>query len=216
MIARKMSSLVVAAALLVSVAGSAFAATVPGSVYGPKGETRPTTEVQQILTTSGVQDVTPDHWAAGSISVLLEAGLMAPDANGNVNPDSTMDFNTGTAVFAKVLGLASPTDTPEVAAQKAVDAGLIAAKEGPMTRLDVAVLIAKALGIEAKPGVLSDSVGFADASAIPAEYWGIIAALKEAGIFKGFPDGTFQPTGELTAAQVAALVDRVLGATAAQ
>lgn len=208
---RRLGSILVAAALLVSIAGSAFAATVPQAVYTAAGEARFASEIQQSLATQGVKDVEVTHWAAGAISVLLDAGLLAPDAQGNLAPDSAMSFNSGVAVFAKVLGIASKTDSPEVAAQKAVEAGLIASKDGTLSRMDVAVMLFQALGLQEKQGVVADTLGFADAADIPQQYWGIVSALKDAGIFRGFPDGTFQAAGVLTAAQVATLVDRILG-----
>lgn len=215
MVLRKLGSIVVAGALMLSLVGTAVAATVPEAVYSAKGEVRPATEVEASLVSHGVKDVTTAHWAAGSISVLLDASLLAPNAEGNLNPDQPVDFNTGVAVFAKALGVASPLDTPEAAAQRLAEAGLIQAKEdGKLTRLDAARLIFAALGLQAKAGVTAETVGFTDVAGVPQEYWGILAALKEAGVFVGFPDGTFQPDGELTVAQLAVLIDRVLGAFA--
>jgi hypothetical protein len=214
MVSRKFGAIIVAAALTLGVVGTAVAETVPQAVYTPQGEVRPQTVVQQSLVSHGVKDVAADHWAAGSISVLLDAGLIAPDANGNLAPDTAIPFDTGVAVFAKALGIASKTDSPEVAAQKAVSAGLITSKTGTLSRLDVALLLFKALGLKAKEGVTVENAGFTDAASIPAEYLGIVAALKEAGVFRGFPDGTFQPNGQLTTAQLAVLVDRILGAHA--
>lgn len=212
---RRFSSFGVALVLVLSLIGTALANTVPQAVYSAKGETRPVNEVEASLITHGVKDVTPKHWAAGSISVLLDAGLVAPDSEGNLKPDQPVGFNEGVAVFAKVLGIASPLDTPEEAAKKLVEAGLIKAREdGKLTRLEVALLLFQALGLKEKTGITSATLGFTDAGDIPAWHWGKIAALKEAGVFKGFPDGTFQPNGELTMAQLAVLIDRVLGAFA--
>lgn len=40
----------------------------------------------------------------------------------------------------------------------------------------------------------------------------LLAALYDAGVFKGYEDGTFRPYNVLTRAQIAILVDRILGA----
>lgn len=212
---RRRGSLLVAAALTLSVVGTSLAeTTVPQAVYGSQGDVRPRSAIQQSLVSNGVKDVPVDHWAAGSVSVLLDAGLIAPDAEGELAPEAEIPFSTGVSVFAKALGLASKSDSPEMAAQKAVANGLIDSKSGNLTRLDASILLFRALGLEAKSGVTAASVGFTDVAGVPAEYLGVLAALKEAGIFKGFPDGSFQPDGELTTAQLAALVDRVMGAHA--
>lgn len=209
---KRWAAALLALALALSVVGTAFAAeTVPGAVYTSRGEVRLPSEVEASFVTNGVKDVDQDHWAAGSLSVLLDTGLIAPDTDGNLRPESPMPFDNGVAVFAKVLGLASKTDSPEAAAQKAVEAGLVEEKTGPLTRLDAAVLLFNALGLQAKPGVTASTAGFTDVAGVDSQYWGILAALKEAGVFKGFPDGSFNPGGELTVTQLAILVDRILG-----
>lgn len=207
---RKLVALVCAALLSLSVAAAATAATVPGEVYGT-GAKKATAQVQQELSKAGIKDVPADHWAAGSITILTEAGLITPDANGQINPDAPMPAKNTIAVFAKVLGIASKTDTAEQATAKAAQAGLGAAPDanGNITRLQVAKLLANALGIKPAP---ANVLPFADAFGLSAEEQGLLAALKQAGVFLGYEDGTFRPSETLTTAQLALLVDRILGA----
>jgi hypothetical protein len=208
-------------ATVVATAGTAMAATVPGAVYSDQqaaGVNKPIQQVQQDLQKAGVQDVKPTDWFAGSVTVLLQAGLMAPAADGSFKPEAQVNAAEGVAVFAKVLGIASKTDTPEQALAKAQQAGI--AREGltgatALRRSEVAVLIATALGVQPKVVSSPADYPFADYETTSPEDRAILAALYELGIFKGYlVDGvrTFRPDGVLTRAEIAILVDRILGA----
>ncbi len=207
----------VIAALVFGVAGLAVAAeTVPGAVYGGAnaGYNKPVTKVAEDLQKAGVKDVKADHWAAGSLSVLVEAGLILPDTSGQLKPDATMSTEQGVSVFAKVLGIASKTDDDATALQKAQQAGIAASDtngKDDFSRADVARLIATALGVSPKNVTGPDNYPFADYATTDPSVRGILAALYELGIFKGYEDKTFRPDGILTKAEMAILIDRILG-----
>lgn len=71
-------------------------------------------------------------------------------------------------------------------------------------------MIATGLGIEPKQVSVAD-MPFKDFFLMSENDWGLVNALYEAGIFKGYEDGTFRPNSVLTKAQVAVLIDRILG-----
>lgn len=204
-------------ATVVTTAGTAMAATVPGAVYSDQqavGANKPAAKVAEDLTKAGVKDIKADHYAAGPITVLIEAGLLAPDANGSIQPDAQLNAADGVAIFAKVLGIASKTDTAEQALAKAQEAGIARATLSGSTELrrsDVARLIATALGVTPKAIASAADYPFADYANTSAEDRGILAALYELGIFKGYEDKTFRPDSVLTRAEIAILVDRILG-----
>lgn len=214
---RKWIAALVSAVLAIGVAGTAFAAeTVPGAVYGhDRNENVDRQEVQQVFQRSGVRDVPPTHYAAGSIALLVESGLMHPNAGGNLNPDEGTTVDSATAVFAKVLGIANKTDDDATAARKAEKAGLLSNRtdiQRDMTRLETARLLGKALGIKPKKGVTAANFPFTDqGQALSDDDMALLAALYDAGVFKGFEDRSFRPNNVLTKAQIAILVDRILG-----
>lgn len=220
MMNRKLAATVMAAALLTGVATAsvAAAASVPGAVYSDSqasGASKPVQQVTQELAQAGVKDVQPTAWYAGSMTVLVQSGLIQPDANGKVNPEAPLTAGEGVAVFAKVLNIASKTDSPEVALAKAQSAGLVGSSTTVTTdlsRLDVAKLLAKALGVTPKLVLAPTDFPFNDGTGMSAEDQGILAALHDMGIFKGYEDRTFRPTSILTKAEIAILVDRILGA----
>lgn len=215
---RKWTTIVAAVALVATVSGTAMAATVPGAVYSDSqaaGANKPAQKVAEDLSKAGVTDVKVTHYAAGSITVLVESGLMKPDATGNFNPEGQLNAADGVAVFAKVLGIASKTDSNEAALAKAKEAGIARQGLGEATALrrsEVARLLATALGVTPKQGVGPDNFPFSDYRSVDPADLGILAALYELGIFKGYEDKSFRPDGVLTRAEIAILVDRILGA----
>ncbi len=74
-------------------------------------------------------------------------------------------------------------------------------------RAQVAVMLAKALGIEP---VDSSEVCFADGILISPEDFGYIAALQQQGIFCGDAQGKFNPNSAMTRAQMAEVIIRLL------
>jgi len=216
---RKWTAAAMAAVIMVAVSSTVMAATVPGAVYSDqqaKGTNKPAVQIQMELEKAGVKDVQPDYWAAGSITVLLESGLIAPDANGNVKPDAPMADADGIAVLAKVLGVAAKTDTPAEATEKARQAGLVSGEpipDGGLSRLETARLLGRALGVEVRPVFVPVGFPFSDAfDGLSPEDRGILKALYDMGVFKGYPDRTFRPDNVLSVAELAILVDRILGA----
>lgn len=205
--------------LIVLLANVALAApTVPGAVYSDQptaGYNKPPTQIAQELQQLGIADVDPDDWYAGSVTTLVQAGLMSPDADGNFNPEGEVENFDGITIFAKVLGIASKTDPPFMALSKMKSAGLVSdftIGDQDMSRIGVARMLALALGVKPKTNLDPATYPFDDFDRFGNDYdRGIMAALYDLGIFKGYDDGTFRPAGTLSRAEIAILVDRILG-----
>jgi hypothetical protein len=125
-------------------------------------------------------------------------------------------------VRAKGLGSAKPaaanpfTDVPsahwaskEIAIAK--EEGLIEgtsartfAPDQPIKREEMAAMLARVAGITASAAAKS---AFRDVTTTQWSY-AAIAAMTEKGILEGFPDGTFRPNGQMTRAQMAAVMNR--------
>lgn len=213
----KKALLFVLVAVLVFSQMSVLATTVTGTVYSDEtatGVNMTPTEIQNELTQLGIQDIQPTDWFAGSVTVLVNTGLMSPDANGTFNSQATLDTGTGVAVFAKVLGIANMTDTPQEALQKAQAAGFVspaATQEQDLSRMGVATMLAKALGLTVTPVYSSVGFPFKEFAGLTPTERGILLALYNQGVFVGYTDGTFRPDNTLTKAELALLVDRLLG-----
>jgi hypothetical protein len=79
-----------------------------------------------------------------------------------------------------------------------------------MTRANMAVLIAKALKIDPLDPKTSKVKAFSDVSGLDAQTQGILLALYQAGVFAGYPDGSFNPGKALSRAEMALLIERIL------
>jgi len=215
---RKWTAAMMLAAVLATAGTAVAAPTVPGAVYSDQqatGSNKPVAQVQQELEKAGIQDVKPTDWFAGSITVIVQAGLLPPKADGQFHPEEELNAGDGIAVFAKVLGVAAKNDTPEQALAKAQEAGLVGTGvtvDRDLSRVEVARLLGKALGIEPRVVLSPVDYPFADFEQMDPVDAGLMKALYDLGIFKGYEDRTFRPNGILTRAEIALLVDRILGA----
>ena len=79
--------------------------------------------------------------------------------------------------------------------------------DDPVTRAQLAKVLAVALGLDTAN---APAAGFPD---VATDFWayGYINAVRAKGLIKGFPDGTFNPGGQVTHGQLAAIVARQLG-----
>lgn len=81
--------------------------------------------------------------------------------------------------------------------------------EKPATRLWVATMLVKAMGLEEEAlKKMNTQLKFKDADAIPAGSVGYVAIAAEKGIVFGYNNGTFQPNKPVTRAEIAAFLDR--------
>jgi len=199
---------------------SVFAATVDTSMYGDErasGASTPIAEIRAIFIEAGVIDVPLDFWAAGSIALMIELGYMAPDADGNFNPEGELTNLTAIALFAKILGIADKNDSAEVAFAKAVASGLISSDTDStqsMSRMEMARVMITALGIDPVPVNASQFRAiFSDTAQLSVADRAILNALYLTSYIRGYEDGTFRPDEILSRAEIAIIMDRILSST---
>lgn len=75
------------------------------------------------------------------------------------------------------------------------------------TRAEAAVMLAKAMGLAP---VEAAALPFSDTGYLSVEEIGYLAALVNAGILKGSPDGKFNPNSSITRAEIASLMARIV------
>lgn len=144
--------------------------------------------------------------ATNAIQSLVLLGLISPsDAE---EPRYVPPIEEAVAIFAKVLGIAPQSASAADAYEAMKNTGLIS-EATLLTRLYFAKLIAAVLGVQ--PRSDPNPFPFVDRAGLSAEDMGILAALYDLGIFRGYDDNTFRPFEVLTLAQVAVLVDRIVG-----
>lgn len=83
---------------------------------------------------------------------------------------------------------------------------------GHATRLDVAILLVKAMGLDAEAQANMDSVlTFADAARIPASAVGYVAVAVEKKLITGYDDRTFRPEQAVKRVEMAVMMGRADG-----
>ncbi|MHB9145681.1 MAG: S-layer homology domain-containing protein [Symbiobacteriia bacterium] len=79
----------------------------------------------------------------------------------------------------------------------------------PLKRVEAAVMLVKAAGLEAEAqSQAGAALPFKDAAAISYTAKGYVAVALQHGLVNGMPDGTFQPNKPVTRAEWAAMLDR--------
>ena len=177
-----------------------------------------------LAATRGFSDTPAAHSAAADIGALLAAGAVVGYPDGTFRPDRPVTR----AEFVKMLdlvvglrpGVAQPTSFSDVPAAAwyapyvaaAANASMVAGTSvttfspaEPVTREQVAVLVARAVHLKG-----GGALTFADAASVDAWALRAVQAAVAAGLVHGFPDGTFRPHGALTRAQAARVLALVL------
>ncbi|MDI3317492.1 MAG: Ig-like domain-containing protein [Bacillota bacterium] len=81
-----------------------------------------------------------------------------------------------------------------------------------ITRAEFAAVAVRLAGKAAVADSLQNQTpAFKDANSIPNWAWGAVNAAAALGIIKGYPDGTFRATNNVTEAEAATMIIRVLG-----
>ena len=171
------------------------------------------------------------HWGKGSIMKMQANGLLNGYEDGSFRPDNTITQAEVAVLIDKLvqMKLNVKNDNDEVLnanedlrgvpgwAKKAVQKGVKNKylnlkrfhSHVQCDRLTLSVQLAKALGLEPV-----DDKGinpFKDRGLIADEDYGYLLALYKAGYIKGYPDGNFNPNGFIKRAEIACLIEKLLG-----
>ena len=179
-----------------------------------------------LVNTTVFSDLTGYSWARPSIDLLLGAGIVTGVSATSFDPSGSVTRAQFATMLVRAEGL-SPiasgttpfTDVattsayaPYIAA--AYQAGLVMGvsattfqPNAPITRQQMAVILARVLGSSATAGTLSQ---FKDVQTIASWAKSGVEAAVGTGLMAGFPNGTFQPTATSTRAQAAVVLARYL------
>ncbi|MGB7604959.1 MAG: S-layer homology domain-containing protein [Lutisporaceae bacterium] len=191
-------------ALLIGMTSVSFADTVTSAMY------------EEQLKEINIVDVNPNNGeAVNAIIIAVKAGLMDNEEGENFRPQSALSIQSTAAIIIKIIGQDTGLKTEAELVQKAQSLNILDTKVATNTtektsRLDMAIMMARAMDIKPLTAAEMKNSPIKDLNKIPAEYQGIIAALYQKGLFKGFEDGTFRYDQELTKEQMAILISRML------
>jgi len=162
------------------------------------------------------------HWAENTIKQLLSLGAITGNPDGAFRPDDAVSRAEFVIILVKAFKVTEPgeavfSDTGSHWAREsiaaAVRAGIVSGYEDntfkpdqPVSREQMAVLAAKAANLqgEADIGVFTD---YGQISAWAAQS---VAAVLQAGVMRGYPDGSFLPQAGATRAEAATIIAGLL------
>ncbi|WP_164817452.1 S-layer homology domain-containing protein [Paenibacillus lautus] len=168
---------------------------------------------------------TKGHWAQAAIDELASKGLVKGYANSIFKPDSLIRRDEFTVMLVRALALQGDSkytfkdesDIPgwsREAVGLAAEAGIIQGYKdgrfqpaGVITRAELTVMLAKALGLEPLQG---QDAKFADLASFPAWAKGYIAAAYAEGLVSGRSGGKFEPDAPATRAEAVVMLRRML------
>lgn len=168
------------------------------------------------------------HWAEATLSNWVELGWMTGGVDGDLRPDDAVTRAEFASLINRSFGLGivpasvtftdlSVTDWAYGNVQTAVDQGYLTGYDDntirphqPVTREEAAVMIARLLDLDLSAG---NAQSFSDQAEIAEWSAGAVAAASEAGIFTGFPEGSFKPRATMTRAEAAVSLERALAAS---
>ncbi|HYF92779.1 MAG TPA: S-layer homology domain-containing protein [Symbiobacteriaceae bacterium] len=173
---------------------------------------------------------TDGHWAAGSITRMVQAGVVRGYEDRTFRPEAQVSRLEFAVMAARLLRLPPSGDAvtftdaalipgwarAQVAA--AVSAGIITGRDtgafdphAPVTRAEMAVILVRSLKLNGRD-VTPGSASFTDGDQIAG--WAVAQVLAAAryGLVTGYGDGTFRANNTATRAEAVTMLSRLLDA----
>lgn len=185
-----------------------------------------------VLAAPPFADLAPDFWAFRQVTLLGASGVLSGFPDGTFQPNQAVTHAQFVRMVLGVLGIKpqvmekqpfSDVDPQawyagylDVAAQTGIYTGRagMAAPDVPITRQEVAVILMRAVSYGnlrptggAAPAELPT---FADLMSTDATAQQAVRSLAQLGLMRGYSDGTFRPTRELSRAEAAVLMMNLL------
>jgi hypothetical protein len=174
------------------------------------------------------------HWAEGVVSRMVYRGLISGYLDGSFYPDKPIARAECALILSRALELpaADPEelsafgdkdaipDWAKVAVAQAVASGLFSGYPEPdgsrdfgpkktVNRTELAVILSRAAS-QKELAQKSDLANFSDLDRIPEWALEEVRAAAEYGLVHGYPDNSFRPQKEVTRAEAAAMIARLL------
>ncbi|HOV80589.1 MAG TPA: S-layer homology domain-containing protein [Bacillota bacterium] len=165
-----------------------------------------------------------NNWAAAQINELAEAGIIKGYEDGTFRPAEPVTRAQVVTLLARLLGwtgeeaeLSFADEIPSWAGEAvaaAVSRGIVKGyPDGrflpgrPVTRSEISVILANSIELPPGPSTLS----FKDAGSVPAWAREAVGRVVSAGIIRGYEGNLLKPEANLTRAEMAVLIKRLIG-----
>lgn len=221
---RRMTAVATLTALLFTAAGGAALATKGGSETGR-------TKVSERF-----GDMDEHKWGLGDVVRLMVKGVFKGRSESEFAPGAPITRQEMAVAAVRLMGreaeakalteaevnalLEQIADQEQIATWARVSVALLVDLEAidandpfrpaaEATRLDVAVLLVKALGYTAEAEAkMAAELTFKDAGEIPADLAGYVAAAVDHGLIKGYDNGAFLPDRAVKRVEMAVMMGR--------
>ena len=166
------------------------------------------------------------HWGVNSIERIANMGLLKGYADGTFRPNNSVTQEEMLAILMRLVDknnintsgtnqkLSTLPNWAKASVQGAVNNGFININRfranTPASRAITCVAFAKMLGLQE---VSVDNVKFTDKNQIESGDLGYILAMYEAKYITGTVDNQFKPNDNITRAEMAVILERILAST---
>lgn len=221
---RRITAVLTLTALLFTAAG--------GAALAKKGEG----DSSKAKVSEKFEDMEAYNWGLGDVVRLMVSGVFKGRSETEFAPGAAITRQEMAVAAVRLMGreaeakalteaeievlLSQIDDAAQIAAWARASVALLIDLEaidgnGPFrpaeeaTRLDVAVLLVRALGYTAEAEAKMDAqLDFADADQIPAELAGYVAVAVDHGLIKGYENATFRPERAVKRVEMAVMMGR--------
>lgn len=168
------------------------------------------------------------HWSAGDVTRLVERGAIGGYPDGTFRPDKSISRAEFSKILRQSLGYSSidgnsftdtnghwaTTDIETLISHDIIvpaEYGSHYGPDGAITRREIAVMLVRAMGLNADAVALSgQATGFADDAKLQTYDKGYLFLAKELGLISGYEDKTFRPNNRATRAEASVMIVRLL------
>ena len=168
-------------------------------------------------------DLDDDHWAYSMVAFLTERQVINGYEDGAFGPDNSILREEFIKIVVTGFGLldteadsafadVAPGDWSYPYVSSAQAAGIVQGSDGAfgagerITRQDAAVILARVLTMLEGEQAAEGELAFVDADQIADYAQDGVRVLSQRGIISGYPDGSFQPAGEISRSEAAAMI----------
>jgi hypothetical protein len=174
-------------------------------------------------------DVPTSYWAADAINGLSSLGYVSGYPDGTFMPDNRITRAEFVSILSRTLKLAASSAAPGFSdvssgdwfygsVESAVYAGIVKGygdgtfqPNAPISRQEIACVLVQAMGkADVAQTMMNAQTIFTDDTSIAAWARGFIGEANQAGLIKGYPNGSFAPENDATRAEACVMINNLL------
>ncbi len=155
---------------------------------------------------------TEGHWARQDVAFNAARGIVVGVGSGCFQPNAPVTVAATVTILGRLDGVEDGPEGTDWAAPHlawARETGILPeglVPDAPITRQQLAYVLDRYMGGEGEGAAVS----YVDLDLVDPKYLSSIKRMRQAGIMHGRDDNSFDPTGNLTRAELAAVIHRMI------